>query len=140
MEKKYITVGVVVILVVSAISFWGGMKYDKLKNPGFSQRQQRGTGGAFTAGRQGGRQSGQFINGDIISKDDKSLTVRTQDGGSKIIFYTASTSVGKTIEGSISDLEVGTRVMVGGSANSDGTVAAQTIQIRSATTTPGNNR
>ena len=148
MANKHITT-IVVAVVVGGASFFGGMKYGQSKagpslaniqNMSPEERQQLfqqfrggGTGGgqgSRRGGGFGGRAGGQFVNGDILNKDDKSITIKLSDSGSKIIFFSTSTMIGKTTAGTATDLEVGKRVMVSGSANSDGSVTAQTIQIR----------
>lgn len=124
---------VVSLAVVGGLSFYGGLKYGQGKNSSSDfrtsmagQRQLGGVNGQF----RGGTQSTGFVNGEIINKDDKSITVKLRDGGSKIVFYSISTSVGKTVDGTSADLEVGKQVMVTGTASSDGSLTAQNIQIR----------
>jgi len=146
MNKIFIT-GAVVAVVVGGGAFYGGMKYAERRSTGTispqdmqnmspEQRQQmlqrfRGSGGT------GRRSDGEFVNGEILSKDDKSITVKMRDGGSKIIFLSGSTSIGKIAEGTVGDLEAGKQVTVNGTANSDGSVTAQNIQIRPNMPAPG---
>ena len=127
---------VAVVVVVAAASFYGGMKYgqSKVSKTALQSRGQfAGAGAGNTARRAGGTfgpNSAGFVSGNIISKDDKSITVQSQGGGSKIVFLGSSTSIGKTVTGSASDLTVGEQVVVNGTANSDGSVTAQNVQIR----------
>lgn len=126
--KKNLIILIVVAVVVGVAAFYGGMKYSDSKRPG-GAAQRLGQAGLLGGNRQS---NAGFVNGDVISKDDKSITVKTRDGSSKIIFYSASTEISKFASGSASDLAVGTSIMVNGKTGSDGSVAAQTIQIRPA--------
>lgn len=147
MNGKYI-LAIITLVVGGTGGFFGGIKYDQSKaaaarNQAFGQFRGTGIGGAGAAGgaarRAGGvdgfgggaaRGGAGFVTGDILNKDATSITVAGQDGGSKIIFYSASTTIGKTTNGDVADLETGKFVMVNGTSNSAGTISAQSIQIR----------
>ena len=144
---------IIAVVVAGAGSFYGGMVYGKSKGGlqnltaaqrqafsanGFGGAQRNAAGQARGADRSAG---GGFVNGDIIAKDDKSLTVKSADGGSKIVFLSNTTQIMKSVDGSAADLETGKNVMITGSANSDGSLTAESIQLRpamptTATSTP----
>jgi hypothetical protein len=145
MKKNTIIMAVLAIIIIGGGSFYGGMVYGQSRsksggqgnfaNLTQEQRQQRAqqfganTGAGFRNGKNG---NGGFVSGDIISKDDKSITVKLQDGGSKIIFFSDATQVSKYVSGAPGDLEVGKTVTAAGTANTDGSITAQTIQMRPA--------
>lgn len=78
-----------------------------------------------------GSLSGEYrpIIGEIIAKDDESITVKLQDGGSKIIFISDETSISKTEESTADSLIENAQVLVFGSQNSDGSITANNIQL-----------
>lgn len=132
-----------IILVVGGGAFWGGVVYEKKNlskvagqnksgNMPFESRQgmQNGQGSGNRQNRMGNNSNGDFLNGEIISKDDKSITIKTNDGSSKIVYFSDSTAIGKTTEGTADDLSAGIRVMVNGKSSSDGSYSADNIQIR----------
>jgi hypothetical protein len=129
--KKIIPILLTLILVVGVGAFYGGMKYGQSKSPSLKnlqnlsqeQRQQ------LLQGRTGRGTGANFLNGEVITKDDQSLTLKMSDGSSKIVFFSASTQISKITDGSISDIEIGKQIMVSGEQNSDGSYTAKTIQL-----------
>ncbi len=135
------TIIYIIILVVAAGgAFYGGIKYDQ--NQRASALASRfGGAGNNRAGRGAG---GNFLSGKIISSDNGSLTIalnmpqgasgntNSASGGSKIVFVSDSTQIMKSAAGTSKDLTAGENITVTGTPNSDGSVNAQTIQIRPA--------
>jgi len=122
---------VAIIILVGATSFYGGMKYGQGTNP--SRNRMTGQLPGQFQGRNANDNTKGNINfavGEIINKDDKSITIKLQDGGSKIIFYSTSTTINKMADGTTDDLTVGQTVTANGTANTDGSVTAQSIQVR----------
>jgi len=140
MKNKGIIIGIVVVLAVGVGGIFAGMQYQKTKAPSFNGRDSGNVRGQFTQG--GDHQPGQDdgfrgrfsdqgrpVSGEVIAKDDESITVKVQEGGSKIIFISDTTTVAKTDEGSLDDLTEGMQVLVFGSENDDGSVTAENIQL-----------
>jgi hypothetical protein len=148
MMNKQIVTTIVIAVIVGAAAFFGGMKYEAGKAPqAFSvqsfqnitpaQRQQLAAQFRGGRGGVGGQAGGGFINGQIIAKSDGSITVKDQSGSSHIILLTSGTQIRKSVDATSTDLQVGQNVTATGQANSDGSVASQTIQIRPATSQAG---
>jgi hypothetical protein len=126
--KKAILIIVAIAIVVGGLSFYGGMKYQESKIPkGVAGRNFQNTGGLNGST---GQRSSNFSNGEIVSKDDKSVTIKLGDRGSKIIFYSDTTEISKFVAGTANDLEIGKSVTINGTTNQDGSLTAQSIQIR----------
>ena len=124
MKNNVGLVAIIALLIGGVAGFFGGTKY---------QLSKRATSnGQFGAGRLGnggrGRNGGAVI-GDILSVDNSGITVKLQDGSSKIVLVTDSTSINKAAQATKSDLTNGARVAVFGTVNADGSVTAQNVQL-----------
>lgn len=124
MNKQYL-ITIILILVVGAGTFFAGMKYQESK-------RLAGRFGNFQGAANGQSQRGQGlrpVNGEIISADDKSITVKLQDGSSKIVLLSDTTTVSKSADATKADLKVGEKVATFGTENSDGSITAQNVQL-----------
>lgn len=135
MNKNSIIILIIAVLVVGAGSFYGGMVYGKSQVPASSGRNfsfngQGGGGGFRIRGAGGGGNFGGGVAGQILSKTDTGFTVKTNGGGSRIIFLTPSTTVSRMSAGTAADLNTGVDVVVVGDSNTDGSVNARSVQIR----------
>ncbi|MFH1292261.1 MAG: hypothetical protein ABIH87_03620 [bacterium] len=145
---KNLVIGIIIVIVGGA-NFYAGMIYkgngqaktgqaqtsnnQNFRNMSPEQRQDmmQARGGATGMG-QGARvgQGGEMLAGEIMSKDDASITIKLSDGGSKIAYIASSTTqISKTTEINYSDLEVGQSVVVGATKNDDGTYTASSIRL-----------
>ena len=130
MKKIEIIIFILSIIVIGAGAFYGGMKYQESKIATMRQNFKNMPTIAGQGQRSFQRGQGNFIAGEVISKDEKSLTIKLPDGSTKIVFYSSSTQITKPSLGSIEDIENGKQIFVSGTQNSDGTYTATTIQIR----------
>jgi hypothetical protein len=127
MSKNIKIIGVIIVVAALGLSFYSGIRYD--------QGNVAAAAAARSANFQGGRGmrgngGGGATAGDILSKDATSITVSLRAGGSKIIFFSPSTSISTIASGTLSDLVSGKQVIVQGTANQDGSINASNIQIR----------
>ncbi|MBU0974976.1 hypothetical protein KKD03_04725 [Patescibacteria group bacterium] len=142
MKKTFLTV-LVVAIIVGTGSFYGGMKYAQRKSSSQTNPQNfRNLSAEDRAQRfqqmgndfRGAGSDSNFASGEIIAKDAQNITIKLSTGGSKIIFFSDSAEIGKFTAGNSEDLEIGKTVMINGKANDDGSITAQSIQIRPETT------
>jgi len=127
--KKYSIHVIWIVIVIIALA--GGYFWGKASVPARGARSYFGaaSGTRGFAGARGGA-GGGFVAGTITSNDGSSLTVELPNGNSENVYYSSSTQVIKPSPASVGDLTSGTMVMIGGTTNPDGSVTAQSIQIR----------
>lgn len=147
LSKKTITPMVATIIGVSAlgIGFGSGVWYQKKQN--FSNFRER-VGNIMENRQQGSAKSGHnqrgtgnlqmglrgqnVVSGEVTSMEDKSITIKMNDGSSVIVIvddstqYTTSTDVNKD------QVSVGTKVAVFGEENQSGAIDASSIEINPA--------
>ena len=128
-KRMWMTVGVVVGV---GVVFFAGIKYGGRGNPRalspdqVAQRFQNGTGRTDMMGNRGAG----FVVGEILSRDNTGATLKLPNGGSKIIIIPTTVAVTKLASGSFNDLGVGKTITINGTTNTDGSVTAQSIQLR----------
>lgn len=139
MTKNHLIGVAIVTIMVGGASFYAGTAYGKGQTPtrgNFAGQFTNGAGGGF-AGRGMRGAGGEFTAGEIISASNGSVSIKMQNGSStEIVLVGASTQIFKSVTGTAGDLSVGKNVVVTGTQNSDGSLTAQSIQIRSAGVTP----
>ncbi len=136
MNKKQMWVTIAVVIIAAAGGYFVGAAHGASASMGTKGAYAAGNGGR-TRGAAGMGANGGFTTGQILSMDDKSLTIQMRNGNSQVVFYSPSVTVAKTVSGSIKDIVVGAQVMIAGTANTDGSLTAQSVQIRPADMTNG---
>ncbi len=135
MKRNQIIGAVVGIIIIGGGAFYAGTVYGKGQTPtrGGGQFAAGGAGGFVARGGGRGAGGGGFTAGDIVSTSNGSISIKMQNGSStEIVLVGQSTQILKSTSGTISDLIVGTPVVVTGTPNSDGSLSATSIQIRPA--------
>ena len=134
MNKTIIIAGIAVI-IAGVGGFFGGKYYQASQTTNrlaqFAGRQA-GQGSTFYRRFGQGDQRGQSMNivrGQVINTDMNSITLKLSDGSTKIIVVGTSANIYQSTKGTLSDLKTGDILNVFGTANSDGSVTAQDIQI-----------
>lgn len=125
---KKTTILTVAIILIFGLGFYSGNYYTKSKMPTGKDRfqavQNQGSKNIRILGNN------NAISGEILTKEDKNLTLKLRDGGSKIIFFTENTPITKNVAGATSDLSPNKTIFINGKTNQDGSVNADSIQIR----------
>jgi hypothetical protein len=125
---------IVLMIVIAGVAFYGGMSFQKSQTAKTrTAAMSRFTGGAGRTGGvlgAGGANINRPVSGQVLSVSDTGITVKMANGTSRIVMIGDSTVVAKSTPGAKTDLTTGQQVMVSGTANSDGSLTAQNIQIQ----------
>ena len=137
-KNNNLIVTIVIVVLVGALAFYGGMQYEKSK----SSTSAMGAAGGQFAGGQGGfgrgaggaggaagsrRAGGNATMGQIVSINGDTMTVKLQDGSSKIVDLSDKTTFTKSSTATKADFKAGDTVTAFGTTNSDGSVTAMMV-------------
>lgn len=130
MKNKNIFLVFGLLILVGAGAFYGGMKYQEGQGGNnFVNGVRGGMMGRNGVGQNGARGGFRPVSGEIISADEKTITVKLQDGSSKIVLFSDKTTINKADVATKTDLKAGVKVAVFGTTNTDGSITAQNIQL-----------
>ena len=138
-----IVLGVLVVGLVAAGSFYGGMVYGK--NQAETTLPVAGEGGVFPGGRgqfgqrpgaQGGAEEGQLLRdqsgmlfGEIQSIGAGEMIVIDASGEQITIYVADTTLIQKQADVTLADLEEGETVIISGNRDDDGNITARSLQV-----------
>jgi len=130
-KKNTAIIGAVLVAIVFFGAGYGVAHFTQAATPARSGGNfgAMGTNGARTRGAAAFA-GGGAVSGELLKKDGTSMSVKTRDGSTRLILLTPSTQATKMVTGTMDDIPVGSTVMVSGTANSDGSVTAQMVQLR----------
>ncbi|MFH1244764.1 MAG: DUF5666 domain-containing protein [bacterium] len=117
--------------IAGGVGFWGGKMYNQNQRGGrFEQMENRnGNRGPSGSGLPNAGFRGGMLIGEVMSKDDKSITVKMPDGSSKIVILSSSTVYRTATDTTKDQLEVGKNIAVQGMQNADGSTTATSIEL-----------
>ena len=131
-------VGVLLLLVVAAGAFYGGMRFQGMRSSGTRANFFANRGGADGAnfggggGGGGGRRSSM---GQIKSIEGNVIIVSTQQERLQVT-VTDTTKYQRLVDGKLDDLQVGANIIVRGESDANGVVNAVSIQLADSVPAP----
>lgn len=136
-KNTVIIVAMVAVVLVGVGAFFGGAAYGKSQCPETADALANVPPALATrlAGRQGGRNltppdvpgAGQGITGTVAKIDGNTILLDTDQGPIKV-HTTDTTAILKTVSVPVNELAKDSQVMVIGTLNDDGSVAARSVR------------
>jgi len=117
-NKKTLVI-VLALLIIAGGAFFIGAKYEKSKLAKL---------GLLKNNKNEICQLAVLVKGEIVSKSDTSLEIKTKNGQTQQFLISALTKMSKKSTGSVADLVIGQQIEVKGLKNTDGSFSAQTIK------------
>ena len=104
---------VIAAVILAAVSFVGGMQYQKGKTPAATTKTTAAQGAGSRSGFGGGFNRGDRALGTVTAVSSTSISVQTRSGSSKTYTITSSTTVTDNGQSSsVSDIQTGDTVIM----------------------------
>jgi hypothetical protein len=129
-NKQLVTTALISIIVSGGVGYYIGTHKQATPTRMQGAFGQGGAGQGQRGGFARGGVNSNMINGDVVSLSDNILTVKGRDGGSRVVLFTGTTKVTKSVTGERGDVKEGSSVLIIGAQNTDGSVTAESVQIR----------
>lgn len=141
MDKKIILIMLVIAVICGGVGYKVGDKMSQVKRiaqfAGMRQQGGQGSGQGLRDGSGQGKMGGGMMQGqgrrhtegEILSVDDKGVTVKLADGSSKIVLFSDKTTYALSTTAEKSKVVVGQKVDIVGDPNTDGSVSASEVRI-----------
>src|SRR4030042_3319178 len=100
--KNNTIITIVLLVIVGAVAFFAGIKYQQGQRPASFGQFGDGQGQRPGNNRNGGLRP---VVVQILNSDDKSTTIKLQDGSSVIAILSSNTSINKAAQASLADLK-----------------------------------
>lgn len=130
MKKQIIITGIVCAIIFGGVGYALGKKYSVPSPQSTNDMGVRPGMGKGGAGMPRQNRMEGFTTGEVLAKDDTSITLKLRDGSTKIIFVSPSTELTRPVKSTISDVTIGVMVMAQGKEGADGTITATSLQVR----------
>jgi hypothetical protein len=145
-NQKIILACTITAVVAGTLGYVGGVKMSGMRRTvqfGGGERNvmmTRGGEGNSTAQKPSGN-VGRIMGprstiGEVIAKDANSMTVKMNDGSSRIIILSDKTTYRISSDANLDKIEVGTKIAAFGETGSDGSITATSIEINPVMMTP----
>lgn len=128
-------VGVLLLLVVAAGAFYGGMRFQGMRSSGTRANFFANRGGADVANFGGGGGGRRGSMGQIKSIEGNVIIVSTQQERLQVT-VTDATKYQRLVDGKLDDLQVGANIIVRGESDANGVVNAVSIQLADSVPAP----
>ena len=130
MNKKNSIIILLAVVIFGALMFWGGTKWEAKKLTAQFANQKTAALAQRPQNPNQNQTRPDIAAGEITAVGSADFTIKTNDGSTKKVLFSDSTTERQMTVTKVSGLQVGQQVSVLGKNNADGTLAAQNIIIR----------